>query len=222
MQDHENGSQTHEEFHRYRTLNMLAVVSTVFGALSILTAFTPFLGPVPVAGVVLAMLALRQIRRAPEEYTGRGFAVAGLLLSLGLWAVGAGCYVYGQYRDVPHGYKLISFDDLQPDPDVSGEVIPPAVLELNDKKVFIRGYMYPGRQYTRIKQFILVPTIEHCNFCSRSLKSTEVIRIKLVGDLMTDYENHMAGFGGTLRIDQEQASRPFGGVLYQIDADEVR
>ena len=139
-----------------------------------------------------------------------------------LWVVGAGCYVYGQHRGVPHGYKLISFDDLQPDPDVSGEVIPPAALELNDKKVFIRGYMYPGRQYTRIKQFILVPTFGHCNFCSRMLKSSDMIRIKLVGDLMTDYKNRIAGFGGTLRIDQEQASRPFGGVPYEIDADEVR
>ena len=222
MQDYDNGTQTHEEFHRYRTLNVLAVVSTVFGALSILTAFTPFLGPVPVAGVILAMLALRQIRRAPEEYTGRGFAIAGLLLSLGLWVVGAGCYVYGQHRGVPHGYKLISFDDLQPDPDVPGEVIPPVVLELDDKKIFIRGFMYPGRRYTRIKQFILVPTMDHCNFCSRSLKSTEMVGIKLVGDLVTNYRNRLAGFGGTLRIDEEQAARPFGGMPYRIDADEVR
>ena len=222
MQDYENRSQTQGEFQRYRTLNVLAVVSTVFGTLSISTAFSPLLGPVPVVGVILAMLALRQIRLAPEEYTGRGFAVAGLLLSVGLWIVGTGCYVYGQRRDVPPGYKLISFDDLQPDPDVPGEVIPPAVMELDEKKVFVRGFMYPGRQYTRIKQFILVPTMDHCNFCSRSLKSTEMVGIKLVGDLVTNYRNRLAGFGGTLRIDEEQAARPFGGMPYRIDADEVR
>jgi len=222
MQDRQDAADDDREFHRYRTVSVLAVVSTVFGALSILTAFTPFLGFIPIAGILLAFLGFRQVRRAPEEFTGRGFAMAGLWLSIGLWAAGWGCYFYGQHKDVPYGYKLISFETLQPDPEVPGEVIPPAALELKDKKVFIRGFMYPGRQSTDIKRFVLVPTIGHCKFCSRDLKSTEVILVNLVGDLTTDFENHMAGFGGKLLVDPEQAANPFGGVPYKLEADCLR
>ena len=48
---------------KYRSLNLLAVLSGVCGLLSILTVFTWFLGLIPLTGLLLGFLALRQIDR---------------------------------------------------------------------------------------------------------------------------------------------------------------
>ncbi len=203
----------------YRAVSLLAVASLVFGVLSILTVFSWFFAVIPLAGIVLGRLALQRIRDFPSELTGRGLAWAGLVVSLGLWIFGSTCLVFARYREVPYGYTALSFESLQADEDVPGEKIPLAILDLEDKKVYIKGYMYPGRRSMGIKQFILVPTIGHCKFCSRQLKSTEMILVTLAGDLTTRYRSHLAGFGGKLRIDAEQAARAFGGLPYRIEAD---
>ena len=197
----------------------MAVASLVFGVLSILTVFSWFFAVVPLLGIMLGRLALHRIRDFPGELTGRGLAWAGVAVSLGLWIFGCACLVFTRYREVPYGYTALSFESLQPDKDVPGEKIPPAILDLQDKKVFIKGHMYPGRRSMGIKQFILVPTIDHCKFCSRQLKSTEMILVTLAGDLNTRYRSRLTGFGGKLRIDAEQASRAFGGLPYRIEAD---
>src|SRR5690242_20614145 len=64
----------------YRALSTAAVASLVLGVLSILTLLDWWLGLIPFAGVILGIVALRKIRKQPEEYTGRGVAVVGIIL----------------------------------------------------------------------------------------------------------------------------------------------
>ncbi len=207
----------------FQELNNLAVVSVVFGALSILLAFSWIMFVFPVAGIALAWVALAQIKRRPGEYTGREFAVVAIWLSIGLGILGTSFFVIGRREGVPFGYKRITFEMLQPNED-KNEVLPPIVndLEEDKKKIFIRGFMYPGRQYEGIKEFILVPTIGHCKSCESDLKSTEIIRVKLEGDQATDYTQELIGVGGRLTVDEAQAANPFGGVPYQISASCIR
>ena len=164
-------------------------------------------------------LALRQIHAAPGEMTGRGFAIAGLALSIVFWASGAGYDLFVAIHEVPIGYTVVSFEDLQPDPEKPGELIPAKILELDDKFVYVRGYMYPGRRSTGIQQFVLVPTLGHCKFCQRDLKSTEMIQVNMVGDVLADYTIQRVGVGGKLHIDRQEALRPLGGMPYKIEAD---
>lgn len=56
--------------------NGLAVASLIFG----------LLGFIPVLGLIFGLNALRQINNNPGKYTGRGMAVAGIILSI-LWIV---------------------------------------------------------------------------------------------------------------------------------------
>ncbi|MCX7425853.1 MAG: DUF4190 domain-containing protein [Planctomycetia bacterium] len=206
----------------YRAVNRFAVISVVLGALSILTMFGWLFGVLPLAGIVLGILALRQIDAAPGEMTGRSFAIAGLVLSPTLWVLGMGYVLFVAINEVPVGYTVLTFEDLQPDPENPGELIPQKILDLEDKPVYIKGYMYPGRQNTGIQQFVLVPSLFHCQFCQRDLKSTEMVQVATVGDLLADSTSNKTGVGGKLYIDRQEAVRPLGGLPYKIEADYLR
>jgi hypothetical protein len=203
----------------YREVNRFAVIGVVLGALSILTMFGWFFGVLPLAGIVLGILALRQIDAAPGDMTGRGFAIAGIVLSAVLWIVGTGYIVFVAINEVPVGYTVLTFEDLQPNPDNAGELIPQKILDLEDKYVYIKGYMYPGRQNTGIQQFVLVPSRFHCQFCQRDLKSTEMVQVSTVGDLLADFAVNKTGVGGKFHVDLGEATRPLGGLPYKIEAD---
>jgi hypothetical protein len=64
----------------YRTLSVLAIISLVFGVLSWVALFHPLLIVVPLLGIGVAILALRQISTNPNVIAGRGAALAGLTL----------------------------------------------------------------------------------------------------------------------------------------------
>jgi hypothetical protein len=201
----------------YRAMSRLAVASVAIGLLSAVSALEWYLSLVPMLGIWAGWTALRRIERMPEELTGRRVAQVGIGLSLAMWVFGIGCLSFARIRDVPSGYKALTFEQLQPDRKVRGEIIPPEILKLEGEKVYITGFMYPGRQVTGIQRFIMVPTIGHCSFCSRQLRSTEMIRVSLTGDLTADFTSREVGVGGTLRIDKEAAADPYGGFPYSLE-----
>jgi len=203
----------------YREISALAVWSLACGALSWLTVFSWVFVPLPVAGLVLGYLALRQIRQLPGEMTGRGLAVAGLALSGGLWLLGSGYMVFCVVAEVPIGYTRLEFKDLQPDPQNESELVPKEIIELEDENVYVKGYMYPGRQVSGIQQFVLVPTLGHCKFCQRELKTTEMIEVRMVGDVLANFSVHPTGVGGKLKIRRQDLLSPLGGIAYEIEAD---
>jgi len=61
-----------------RTNNSLAIAGLIFGILS-LTCCCGF--PLNLLGLIFSLVGLSQIHRQPERYEGRGFAIAGLVLS---------------------------------------------------------------------------------------------------------------------------------------------
>ncbi|NUQ63384.1 MAG: DUF4190 domain-containing protein [Pirellulales bacterium] len=203
---------------RYRQVNLLAVLSTTVGGLSALTMFHWYLGFIPVAGIILAALAQRQISRAPEEYTGQRLVIAGFALSLGMWLFGAGVLTFSRMREVPIGYELITWQTLKPERS-SGEILPKTAIDLHEKRVYLKGYMYPGRQVINLKEFLLVPTQGHCKFCTSQIAKHEIVRVKFVGDYKADYTTHHVGIGGKLLVDQSPGFHESGGLPYTIEAD---
>jgi hypothetical protein len=203
---------------RYRPLCPPAVASVVLGALSFLTVFTWHLAIVPLVGIGLGWRALKRIRRAPEEWTGLGLARLGIGLSIGLWVVGYGWLMIARVREIPYGYESVSYERLQPDPNAPAMPIPQSALDLQDKRVFVKGYMQPRRQQTGIKEFILCPTNGECPFCIPNPKRTEMIRVILQGDLEAIYTTHLLGVGGRFQVDPQDPS----GIPYTIEADVLR
>ncbi len=216
----QNGQHDEGEYGRYRAISAMAVASLAFGVLSALAVWHWALGLIPAVGILTGYIALQRIREVPEELSGVALAWAGIVLSVAFGVLGCGLVLSARAKEFPYGYERIEYEMLQPDPNVPGERIPPGAYErqyddVRNNKVGIKGYMYPGRQPTRLKTFLLCPAIPNCPFCAPNPKPTEIIRVSLEGDLEATYTTHPIRVGGKFRVDETAP----GGVPYQLDAD---
>ncbi len=66
----------------YVAINALSVVAIILGLASSLALLDPLLLVIPAAGIVCAIVALRQIGRSNQTQTGKALAWGGMLLSL--------------------------------------------------------------------------------------------------------------------------------------------
>ena len=139
-------------------------------------------------------------------------------MSILFGTLGYGWLIFDRLREVPPGYQRIAYETLQPDPDVRGERIPPAVFDLQGKKVFVEGYMLPGRFPSQLKRFILCPRISNCDFCTPDPKPTEMILVALEGDLVTDYTIYLVRLGGTFEVEPN----PLNDLPYRMKVDYLR
>ena len=234
----------HEEYEEdpgtgYRWLNPWAVASVVFGLLSLLTVLGWILVLVPLVGIGLGILALRQIGRAGEEMLGYRVAVAGIALSVVMWGVGHGRLIYVYRTQAPPGYRVVSYEELEADPANPDEPIPQAALDLVDTRVFLKGYMYPGRQQAGITAFLLSRDNGVCSYCNPEPSPTDLVQVKLVGGLEANYTTHLISLGGkfsvvtedseeeveegeTVEEAEKRKKEKFGGVFYHLEADFIR
>ena len=201
----------------YRALCPSAVLSVVLGVLSIGTALSWYLTLVPLLGIWLGRRAMRRIREAPDQWTGLELARVGLGLSVGFWILGAG-WLYSSGGGVPYGYQLVRYDELQPDSSDAAEPIPQTARDLQDKRIFVKGYMQPRRKQSGIKEFVLCPNNGECAYCIPNPKPTEKIRVLLQGDLRTFYTTGLIGVGGRFQVDPADP----GGIPYTLEADCIR
>ncbi|MBN2024685.1 MAG: DUF4190 domain-containing protein [Pirellulales bacterium] len=81
----------------YRPLSGAAVAALVLGALSVVAPVDPWCWAIPLAGVVLGMVAIGRIARSAPAMAGRKIAVAGLGLSLAFGGVGVGHWTTTRY-----------------------------------------------------------------------------------------------------------------------------
>lgn len=206
---------------RYRAVAPSAVLSVVFGAASITLFFHWLAVIIPLTGLILGWRALRQVERSVQETTGSGVALLGMALSVGLGLLGGILYLWTGRYEVPIGYKAISFDDFAPDPK-NPLVVPSSLEKLEGERVFLRGFMFPGRQVSNLKEFILVPTLGHCNFCSKQLKSTEMVEVIMGGDLRAQYSAKLTRVGGRLKIDRDAYKSGYGTLPIKIECDYIR
>lgn len=202
----------------YRGLPVSAMSSLGAGVLSLSAVFHPLFLLVPLAGIALGWHARRRIRSSAGELTGQSLALAGMWLSailgLGAWAVGA----HLRAREIPHGYKPLTYAELAADPAHPGD-IPTGAFALEGKNVYVKGYMYPGKLQTGIKQFVMSRDNGSCNFCMPNPQPTDLILVQMMGDLAAQYADRLIGVGGRLRLETDPKKRAADGIAYRIEAD---
>ncbi len=203
---------------RYRAISLWAVLSVVCGVASATMIFGWPLGFLPLAAIYFGMKALGQIQRVPEEYSGQQLAKIGIGLGAGLGILLGGWLIFVG-SEVPHGYQVLDWADLEPDPNKKNEKIPSSALELGDPnkktKVYVRGYILPGRQQVRLKEFSICRTSDQCRFAIKANRPTDLIHIELMGDRTIDYTTHEIGIGGIFQVDPDFAN----GTPYHLKAD---
>jgi len=210
-----------EQYSQYRAISATAVISCVLGVLSAAIFLGWVFAVIPLLGLIMGTLAILRIRRNPAELSGRGVAQAGIALSLLFFCGGASYLTYDYVTEVPEGYERLSYAQLQPDPEQPGQLLPPDVAEFDGKRIFIKGYAYPGKEQSGIKEFVLCRDNGDCCFGGQP-KLTDRILIDLKGHLSYKYSTRMVRLAGTFHVKRGEAVDGLSGVVYHLEADYLK
>jgi hypothetical protein len=213
--------QEDESLIQYRALSSGAVVALVLGLISLVALGDYWLVVVPLVGVAFGLMVVRQLRARRHELTGLGLAWTGVALSAAMIPLGPAVVYYQEVSPIPPGYRYISYDELQPNPQ-SGELIPRSALDLIGKKVYIKGFVFAGSDTAGIRKLLLVRDAGTCCFGGNP-KITDRIVVSLGGAATAMYTKQVARVAGTFRVSRpEQAPGASGQVFYFLDQAEMR
>ena len=215
----DNSDVQQEQTTDYRSLTAESVGSLILGVLSALTFLHWSLAIFPIMGIVLGVAALRKILNATEELSGFEISTAGVALCALFWISGCGWLYYSYSFAIPPGYIALTFDELKADPKT--HKVPDHIIRYAEEgqKVFLIGFMYPGRKMTGIESFMLVPTLDHCKFCTPTRNPTEMIDVQMVDGLTASFRTRAVRVGGVFSINPDYLH---GELPYRIDADVFR
>lgn len=211
-----------QDFAAYRSVSKAAVMSVVLGLFGLLGLIFPSLLVLAAAGIALAVLAFRSIKRYPNEYSGRWVAMLGLTLCVALLVGGSGLHAYEYATECPPDAQRIGFYELNPENRNAPAVPPPSAIALDGKKVFIKGYVYPDGQRGDIQTFVLIPDLGTCCFGGQP-RLTDMILVTLRDPHRTVYNQRKRGVTGILKVDPDlKPLQGLTGVYYQMDAEKIR
>ena len=207
----------------YRALSVAAVTSVALGFLSACALLTIYLAIIPLAGILVGVYAMLQIKSRPKELTGRGIAMAGITLSFLLLILSGSVAAYIYATEVPQGHTRIFYSQLQPEEGKVDQKVPPLAETLDGEKVFIKGYVFPGKQRQGIKTFLLVRDKGDCCFGGNP-KLTDRIEVTLADPERLTFDPYLHKVAGTFRLvkDPGVAVDASGKVYYYLDNGQLR
>ncbi len=177
-----------------------------------------------VVGTITGLIAMTQIRRAEGELGGRVVAKAGFALSLLFLLSGISLHTYVYATEVPEGYQRVSFNWLaKEEPKISreGPEVTPAVADLDEKPIFIKGYMYPTRQEIGLTEFVLVKDTGQCCFGGNP-KITDMIVVKFKDGMTVNHKPQtLVAVAGTFHAQSVTQSGELTAI-YSIDGTHFK
>lgn len=199
-----------------------AFVGGIAGLLSLGALLDLRLIPLSLVAVILGPIGWSVIRRHPQELTGSRWAVLGTVL--GAVTLFGGFVVDGMRLrwEAPEGYQPITWNELEPDERTPQLMISERANDLATKKVYLRGYVYPGTAKSNLKTFVLVRDSGTCCFGGQP-KLTDMIVVNFVNDQRISYSLWPRGIGGTFQVKppgQQLSGLQLGA--YYLDADYVK
>jgi len=212
------------DYSQYRALCAAAVTSLLLGLLSVFAFLNAYLCVIPMLGIFVGIYALVHIAQQPHELTGRGFAIGGIVLSACLLVAASATLVVVYIHEVPEGYQRIYYSQLQPEEGAIRQLVPPLAEAIDQKKVFIKGYVYPAvSQKTGIKTFLLVRDNGDCCFGGNP-KATDRIQVTLADPNRLTFSPGLHKVAGTFRLEQSAGTAVDAGgqVFYYLDDCQLR
>lgn len=210
----------------YRSVSKSAIASMTFAIFGAMVAFLgqPFV-LIPALGLGFGLVALSSFRRFPDELTGKGVGKIGLILSLVILVSSVIYHSVIYATEVPDGHMRIAFSDLRPNPKTPHIPFSEKSMELDGKKVFIKGYVRPpGGKQRKLQEFILVGDFGSCCF-GGDPKITDVVAVSIIGEDTVDYGYALRRIAGTFRLNKRTKrtkEKEVPQVFYEIHTNEVR
>ncbi len=209
-------------YEQYRSLSAAAVISLILGIISIVAVLDFWaLKIVPALGALLALTAIVQIRRRPDELSGLKPAKYGLILSLVFLIGGSSLAAITHALEVPDGYEPITYGMLKHPDDAKQNSPSPEAVALDGKRVFIKGYMFPTPHETGVTKFLLCRDNGDCCFGGQP-PAADMIIVDLVPGLDTSYNRKLRHVAGTFHVAGSHSSDVKKDVLYRLDADYIK
>lgn len=191
----------------YRPVPVIAPIALFLGLCSVIGLFGLVGLAIGVAGVVLGAVATFKIRRSAGELSGLWLPVVGTILSVVFLASGSTLHAYTFATEVPDGFERKNFTrDISKKGFVieDGDQSPhPDVVELDGKKIFLKGYMYPERQSAGLQEFVLVKDNLQCCFGGQP-QPTDMISVVMDPNLKVDYTTSLVSVAGVFRARTRQ------------------
>ena len=207
----------------YRAVSKAAICSLILALVSIASVLFPPALIFSLGALLLGIVALANIRRYPDELSGKVPAVIGVVLGVSSLVLGTATNVYVYLTEVPEGYERVSFYDLEPEPGARTPITEKAVA-LKDKNVFIKGYVHPGvSSYGDVDKFVLVKDWGTCCFGGQP-KLYHMVEVNLTGGKKVQYSRSQIRVGGKFLLN-DRVKAAVGGIdggYYRLDADYVK
>jgi len=201
----------------YRSLSGAAIAAVCVAVLSPLAFLNWSLVAVPFMGLVLAGVALRDVRQRSEAVTGLGLARGAMIASGLVLATAITTHAITYVNELPEGFQRVHYGLLQPLPGDPPTAIPETATELNGKDVLLKGYMYPGSRQRGITEFVLCRDQGDCCF-GGDPKLTDRVLVRIADPARAvDYTQSLVKIAGRFRVEPAGAPELGGGVIYHID-----
>jgi hypothetical protein len=210
-----------DEAELYRALSGAAIAAGAVALVSPLVFFGWWLATVPVIGVVLAVIALRDIARRPTELTGKPLALAALVVAATSLVAGLTSLASEYAAELPEGFERLSYAMLQPAEGDLPTTVPDSARALEGRDVLLKGYIYPGKQQQGLVQFLLVRDQGDCCFGGNP-KITDRVLVQLADPAGTEFSPRLTKVAGRFRVQPAGTADLTGGVLYHLDNARVR
>ncbi|MDR1384262.1 MAG: hypothetical protein LBJ67_10555 [Planctomycetaceae bacterium] len=212
------GLRTRAGLRRYLEINGAALVSILLGLIGVAVFFTLQAIVIPIIGLLIGLWALYRHLDSPKEVGGFYLAIAGISISIATAFGGTGYTLWNYFFSVPRGYTVVDFAEMKltKDGKIQNKI---AELGRQNKKVFLKGYMYQDRMRSGLVHFVLVRTVAHCKFCSPFQNPADMIDVSIVNGQKVNYRTAAVHVGGTLFVNENFTH---GEMPYHIEADVFR
>ena len=123
----------------------------------------------------------------------------------------------------PQIMTLDSFADVYYDAETGNPTVSDEIKKLHGQTVRIAGYMVPFNSLENLKEFMLMPSSNGCNFCESPMKE-EIIYVRQSGNKKFDFINEPLVITGKLWINgagTEAKNKTFAQFLYAFEDAKV-
>ena len=217
----ENPATEDELDSSYKNISKSAVFSIALGILS--TSGFLFAAGVTfsLVGMGFASIALVAIRKYPNELTGVRVAIFGLAFCAVSFLAASGMHTYIYLTEVPPDHTRLTFGEIK-SPKYRQYTPTERAIEMDGKKVFIKGYTFPGKQKKNLAQFLLVGDFGQCCFGGNP-EPTHLVKVSIKNGRKIDYSQRLRKLSGTFRVLSGVNTDNEGkGYLYEIAVDEIK